>query len=119
MPNPKKPSHAEETESSEHEEVHNKDFQFVLNHLLDVYKPILEEELGRANAPEKLKKEAEARPPSCEDELALASRIFDKFVTEDVAVRLLPEEARKQLGPIENWRWCFLHIRCCIVFGWL
>jgi len=119
MPNPKKPSHAEETESSEHEEIHNKDFQFVLKHLLDVYKPILEEELGRANAPEKLKKEAEARPPSCEDELALASRIFDKFVTEDVAVRLLPEEARKQLGPIENWRWCFLHIRCCIVFGWL
>jgi hypothetical protein len=119
MPDSEITSHSAETKASEHEEIHSEDFQFVLKHLLDVYKPILEEDLRRANAPEELKKEAEARPPSCEDELELANRIFDKFVTEEVAVRLLPEEGRKQLGPIENWRWCFLHIRCCIIFGWL
>lgn len=103
----------------EHEEIHNEDFQFVLKQLLAAYQPILEEDLKRANAPEELKKEAESKPASCEDEIALANRIFDKFVTEEVALRLLPEEGRKQLGPIENWRWCFLHIRCCIIFGWL
>jgi hypothetical protein len=119
MPDSEITSHSAETKASEREEIHSEDFQFVLKHLLDVYKPILEEDLRRANAPEELKKEAEARPPSCEDELELANRIFDKFVTEEVAVRLLPEEGRKQLGPIENWRWCFLHIRCCIIFGWL
>ena len=119
MSNPESPSRAEEAELSEHDEIHSEDFQFVLKHLLNVYKPILEEDLRRANAPEDLKKEAEATPPGCEDELALASRIFDNFVTEEVAVRLLPEEGRKLLGPIENWRWCFLHIRCCIIFGWL
>jgi hypothetical protein len=119
MPNPKKPSRAEETESSEHEEIHSEDFQFVLKHLLAAYQPILEEDLKRAKAPEELKKEAESKPASCEDEVTLANRIFDRFVTEEVAVRLLPEEGRKQLGPIENWRWCFLHIRCCIIFGWL
>jgi hypothetical protein len=103
----------------EHAEIHNEDFQFVLKHLLAAYQPVLEEDLKRAKAPEELKKEAESKAPSCEDEIALANRIFDRFLTEEVAVRLLPEEARKQLGPIENWRWCFLHIRCCIVFGWL
>ena len=119
MPNPKKPSPAEETESSEHQEIHSEDFQFVLKHLLAAYQPILEEDLKRAKSPEELKKEAESKPASCEDEVTLANRIFETFVTEEVAVRLLPEEGRKQLGPIENWRWCFLHIRCCIIFGWL
>ena len=119
MPNPKKPSGAEETESSEHQEIHSEDFQFVLKQLLAAYAPILEEDLNRAKSPEELKKEAESKPASCEDEVTLANRIFEKFVTEEVALRLLPEEGRKQLGPIENWRWCFLHIRCCIIFGWL
>jgi hypothetical protein len=119
MPNPKKTSPAEETESSEHQEIHSEDFQFVLKHLLAAYQPVLEEDLKRAKSPEELKKEAESKPASCEDEVTLANRIFEKFVTEEVAVRLLPEEGRKQLGAIENWRWCFLHIRCCIIFGWL
>jgi hypothetical protein len=119
MPNPKKPLPAEEAESSEHQEIHSEDFQFVLKHLLAAYQPILEEDLKRAKSPEELKKEAESKPASCEDEVTLANRIFEKFVTEEVAVRLLPEEGRRQLGPIENWRWCFLHIRCCIIFGWL
>ncbi|MCZ7627032.1 MAG: hypothetical protein M5R38_15815 [Candidatus Methylomirabilis sp.] len=34
-------------------------------------------------------------------------------------MRLLPEEGRQLLGPIDRWRWCLLHIRCCIIFGWL
>jgi hypothetical protein len=119
MPNSKKPSRAEEAAPNEHEEIHSKDFQFVLKHLLASYQPVLEEDLKRAKAPEELKKEAESKPASCEDEIALANRIFDRFVTEEVAVRLLPEEGRKLLGRIENWRWCFLHIRCCIIYGWL
>ena len=31
----------------------------------------------------------------------------------------VPGEIRQQLGPIENWRWCLQHLRCCFVFGWL
>jgi hypothetical protein len=74
--------------------------------------------LRRATAVEELKKEAVSRPPDCEDEFALADRLFDRFVTDEVALRALPVEARPQLQQ-GNWRWCLLHIRCCIVFGWL
>ncbi len=109
----------EEKQDPEQEDVHGEDFQFVLRALLSAYQPILEEELKRAKSPEQLKKEAEAKPPNCEDELALATRIFEKFFTEEVALRSLPQEARQLLGPIERWRWCLLHIRCCIIFGWL
>lgn len=116
---PKPGEHREEPKPSEHDEIHNEDFQFVLKALLEAYQPILEEELHRTQHPEELKKEAESKPPSCEDELALANRIFEKFFTEEVALRTLPPEGRQQLGPIENWRWCLLHIRCCIIFGWL
>ena len=119
MPNSKKPSGAEETESSEHQEINSEDFQFVLKHLLAAYQPVLEEDLKRAKAPEQLEKEADEKPPSCDDELALANRIFEKFFTEEVAVRLLPAVGRELLGPIDRWRWCFWHIRCCIIFGWL
>ena len=101
------------------QQIHNEDFQFVLKALLAAYQPILDEELKRAKSPDDLKKEAEARTPSCDDEIALANRIFDKFLTEEVAIRALPAEARQILGPIERWRWCFLHIRCCVIFGWL
>jgi hypothetical protein len=51
--------------------------------------------------------------------VATASRIFESFATEDVVLRVLPPEARKLLGPVEEWRWCLLHIRCCLIFGWL
>jgi hypothetical protein len=101
------------------EEVHDEDFQFALKELLAAYEPVLAEELERARDPERLKREALERPPTCDEELALANRIFDKFVTEDVALRLLPPEGRQQLGPVEEWRWCLGHIRCCIIFGWL
>jgi hypothetical protein len=119
MPEPESTLPSEAIQLTEHEEIHSEDFQFVLRHLLAAYQPVLEEELRRAGAPEELKREAEANPPSCDDELRLADRIFDKFFTEEVAVRLLPEEGRRQLGPAEGWRWCFRHIRCCIIFGWL
>ena len=108
-----------ETRPIEQDEIHNEDFQFVLKELLSAYQPILEEDLERAREPEQLKKEAEEKPPSCDDELALANRIFEKFLTEEVAVRLLPAAGRELLGPIDRWRWCLLHIRCCIIFGWL
>src|SRR5262249_48323024 len=72
-----------------------------------------------AKAPEELKKEAESRPPSCEEELTLANRIFEKFLTEEVALRSLPPEGRQLLGPVDQWRWGLFHIRCCLVFGWL
>jgi hypothetical protein len=101
------------------QEIHDEDFQFALKELLAAYEPILAEELDRARAPEQLKKEALERPPSCEDQFELAARIFDRFFTEDVAVRLLPPEGRQLLGAIEEWRWCLRHIRCCIIFGWL
>ena len=95
------------------------DFQFALKALLDAYQPILEQELARSKDPQALEKEEEAHPPSCEDEIAQTGQILDRFFTEEVAVRLLPAEARELLGPIDRWRWCLLHIRCCIVFGWL
>jgi hypothetical protein len=95
------------------------DFQFALKALLGAYQPILEQELARSKDPEALEKEAEAHPANCEDEITQTSQILDRFFTEEVAVRLLPAEARELLGPVERWRWCLLHIRCCIIFGWL
>ena len=118
MADDKKSSPQEEGRSPEEAELQDQDFQFVLRELLGSYQPILEEELKRAGAPEQLEKDA-LTPPSCEDEIALGNRIFERFFTEEVAVRLLPEEGRRQLGPVEQWRWCFRHIRCCLLFGWL
>jgi hypothetical protein len=100
-------------------EIHDEDFQSVLRQLLAAYQPVLELELARAKEPERLKKEAEGKTPNCEDEIALANQIFEKFWTPEIALRLLPKEGRELLGPIERWRWCLLHLRCCIIFGWL
>jgi hypothetical protein len=100
-------------------ELNNPDFQFVLKALLAAYQPILEQQLSLAKDPEALQKEAQNHPPNCADEFALADALFRKFLNEDVALRMLPPEGRKQLGPIENWRWCWQHIFCCFVFGWL
>jgi len=97
-------------------EAGDKDFQLALKELLAAYQPILEEELNRAKSPERL--EAVALP-TCEEELALANRIFERFTSEHVALSYLPAEAREALGPPERWRWCLLHLRCCLIFGWL
>lgn len=101
------------------EELQDSDFQAVLKSLLAAYQPILEEDLARAKKPDQLRKEAQEKQPSCDEEIELADRIFSAFWTEDVALRLLPAEARELLGPVDRWRWCLQHIRCCIIFGWL
>jgi len=100
-------------------EMNSEDFQFVLRALLDAYQPILEQQLNLAKNPQELQKEAENRPPNCADEIAEANRIFGKFFTEEVALRMIPVAARERLGPIENWRWCYQKLVCCFVFGWL
>src|SRR5579863_3612772 len=100
-------------------EIQNPDFQLVLKALLAAYQPILEQQLNWAKNPEELKKQAESNPPNCADEIAEANRIFGKFFSEDVVLRMIPAEGRTQLGPIENWRWCLEQLRCCFIFGWL
>jgi hypothetical protein len=95
------------------------DFHFVLGELLAAYKPVLAADLQRTESPEALVKEALANPPSCEDEFNQAFALFERFGSDEVAQRLLPAAVREQLGPLERWRWCLLHLRCCIVFGWL
>lgn len=101
------------------EEPDDADMQFVLAQLLAAYQPILEQELKRAQSPDDLTREEKEHPPSCEDEIALGSQLFERFFTEEVALRLLPPQGRELLGPIDRWRWCFFHVRCCMLFGWL
>ena len=100
-------------------EIHNEDFQFVLKALLAAYEPVLEHQLNLAKNPSELEKEAELGPPDSKEELARANQIFEKFLTDEVAFRMLPSEARGPAGSIDNWRWCVRHLRCCFVFGWL
>lgn len=94
-------------------------FLDVLKALTAAYQPILERDLARLTRPEELDKEARAKQFSCEDEIALANEIFGKFWTPEVAQQVLPKQAIELLGPIDRWRWCLLHIRCCFIFGWL
>ena len=101
------------------EEFQNEDFKFILQTLLDSYQPILKQELKRASSADILIEEGQKNPPDCEEELALAERIFAPFTDEKVALRLLSPEVREKLGPIEQWRWCQRHIVCCLKFGWL
>ncbi len=103
----------------EKEGVKREDFQFVLEQLLEAYRPILQEELERASSAQRLIKEAQEKPPSCEDEIALADRLFAPFAKEEVSLRLLSPQLREKLGPIDQWRWCHQHILCCLKFGWL
>jgi hypothetical protein len=116
MPTRTKSVPAQGAGSGEHL-IPREDFQFVLRHLLAAYQPILEEDLQRVKKPELAKREAGG--PTREDDLALARRIFDNFFSEEVALRLLSEEARKRLGPVTSWRECLQQIRCSIIFGWL
>ncbi|HEV2201109.1 MAG TPA: hypothetical protein VGR73_14925 [Bryobacteraceae bacterium] len=105
--------------ASDRDVLSNKDFQAVLKALLAAYQPVLKKELDLAGNPAELTKEAEAGPPNCADEIARANQIFGNFFTPEVALAMLPAEARTVLGPLEQWRWCLQHIRCCIIFGWL
>lgn len=110
---------ARELAPEERDEPLDEDFQFALRELLETYKPVLEEDLKRAASPDALIKEALANPPSCEEEFAYAQNLFARFTSEEVAMRLLPAAAREIVGPVERLRWCLLHLRCCLVFGWL
>lgn len=101
------------------QDIRSEDFQVVLKQLLAVYRPLLEQNLRWTQAPEELIKLEESKPPSCEDEIELGSSLFEKFLTEDVAWRLLPAVGREVMGPMDRWRWCWLHLRCCLLFGWL
>jgi hypothetical protein len=49
--------------------IHSEDFQAVLKSLLAAYHPLLDEANRHAHSPEELKKDAESRDPSCDDEL--------------------------------------------------
>jgi len=125
-PNPggKKPANeldtiVEEARLEGDESVLDPDFQSVLEELLNAYKPILEEDLNRTRSAKELTQEALDHPESCEDEFAAADALFGKFITEQYIIRLLHPQARELLGPVDRWRWCLLHIRCCIIFGWL
>ena len=101
-------------------ELNNPDFQYALKALLAVYQPILEQQLNLTRDPEELQKQAEAiSSRSCAQEFEEAYSMFGKFLNEDTAMRLLPPQAKKILGPVEQWRWCLQHILCCLVFGWL
>jgi hypothetical protein len=97
----------------------SEDFQTVLKALIEVYRPILEEDLKRAGNLQALGEEAEKAELDCEAEIAAAQRLFGDFADERVTLALLPPEARELLGSVDRWRWCLLHIRCCIIFGWL
>jgi hypothetical protein len=114
-----KPPSGAEREFDEEEEIPDQDFQFVLKQLLSVYQPLLEEELERAKSPERLSSEASKNPITCEEEFEFANRLFEKFFSEEIAVRVLPPEGRELLGPVSNWGWCLRHLRCCFIFGWL
>ena len=100
-------------------EADDPDFRLVLENLVAAYRPVLEEDLRRASDLDALVKEADGAAPDCEAEMAAAERLFTPFVNEKMALALLPAQARELLGPAESWRGCLLHVRCCIIFGWL
>ena len=97
----------------------NADFQAVLDSLLAAYRPILEHELSLSASAATLVKEAQAHPPTCDDEIELAVSLFERFFTKDVAFRLLPDEGRQVFGKPDQWDWCYRRILCCLIFGWL
>ncbi len=95
----------------------NPDFRVALDSLLAAYEPILAEDLALAKEPASIKDPGDEG--YCEAELALAKQIFGRFWNEKVAVALLPAEARERFGAIDRWSWCFRHIECCMIYGWL
>src|SRR5437899_1157184 len=99
-------------------DIRSEDFRALFKALMDAYQPALDQLQKPTATPEELLKQAE-QEPTCDEEEALARRIFESFMTEETARRLLPAEALAALGPLDRWRWCLLHIRCCLILGWL
>ena len=107
----------DETRPAQADNVQNPEFRFLLESLLAVYEPVLTEDLRLGKTPDKIPEPGEE--PDCESEIKLADQIFGQFWNEKVALALVPAEERERLGPVDKWRWCFLHLRCCMIFGWL
>jgi hypothetical protein len=82
----------------------SEDSQFVLRALLAAYQPIIEQQLNLIANPQELQRRVQAGRQTCAEEFAEAYALFEKFLTEEVAQRLLPPQARELLGPIEGWR---------------
>src|SRR5262245_31761643 len=111
-------SHTDDPENSRAaDNPQDPEFRVALEALLAAYEPILAEDVALTRAPEKIPGISDQQ--NCESEIALANEIFGKFWSEKVAIAILPPEEREKFGPVEKWRWCFLHIRCCMIFGWL
>jgi hypothetical protein len=100
-------------------EASSPDFQFALEKLTAAYQPVLEDELNQLKSATAPGARGAAPSRTSEEEVQFAKRIFESFMTEEVAARLLPQAARESLGPVENWRWCLENIRCSLMFGWL
>ncbi len=93
--------------------------QFVLSQLLKAYESVIEADLKLVKDPARLQKAAQSPREDCEDEFRLANQIFEPLFQDKVAIKMLPAQAKELLGAADQWRWCLLHIRCCVVFGWL
>ena len=87
--------------------------------LIAAYQPVIEEELNQLKSPPAPGAASAAPSRTAEEEMQSTRRIFESFMTEEVATRLLPQAARESLGPVENWRWCLENVRCSLIFGWL
>lgn len=97
----------------------NKDFEFVLDAFLAAYRPVLQHELELAGSAATLAQAAQDHPPTAEDEIKLAQTVFERFFTQEVATRLLPDEGQAVFGKPDQWQWCYRDILCCLIFGWL
>ncbi|HME08043.1 MAG TPA: hypothetical protein VKG25_13390 [Bryobacteraceae bacterium] len=121
MRKPKKvtPAPAPSRSPGDFPEASSPDFQFALEKLTAAYQPVIEDELNQLKSPPAPGATATAPSRTGEEDIQFANRIFESFMTEEVATRLLPQTARESLGPVENWRWCLEHVRCSLIFGWL
>jgi hypothetical protein len=100
-------------------QVHGPDFEAVLEAFLNAYRPVLERELKLSESPRALVEASQERPPTVEDEIAVARELFERFFTPEIATRALPDEGRAAFGELEEWDWCYRLILCCLLFGWL
>jgi hypothetical protein len=92
------------------------DLKFALDALLAAYRPFLESELKLSGSSTDLQSQAAT---TCDDEIRTARELFERFFTKEVAMRLLPNEGKETLGNVDEWEWCYRHILCCLIFGWL
>ena len=119
MKSPKTTNTDSSSRPSDFHEANSRDFQFALEKLIAAYQPVIEEELNQLKSPPAPGAASAAPSRTAEEEMQSARRIFESFMTDEVATRLLPQAARESLGPVENWRWCLENVRCSLLFGWL